>query len=97
MLTLDTTHPAYDFAMEVMCPLPPEPGRAPMKLLCADLGCDQGRLRKAFGVLKSKGIRINTYNGKGCYTAAISPQSWSRANMQGSAYLDQLTGATVTA
>lgn len=93
MLMLDTTHPAYDFAMEVLCLLPVEPAQAPMRLLCADLQVDQGKIRKAFKALKEKGIRINVYSGNG-FGACISPQSWTRAQMLGNSYVDQLTGVT---
>ena len=97
VMIMNTEHPKFDIAMELLCSLPLAPVYVSMKDLAADLGLTKQReVRDLIDQLEQKGIGvITTTDPRRGRVACISESDWKRAQVLGREYWEAVNGESL--
>lgn len=99
MIELNTTDPAFDMAMEVLCSFPQHPISIRMSSLRDDLGLKSGQpnagkyhsVMRCLQELRLSGRHIVIDRKQG-FSVSIHPTDWKAAKEQAQAYWDRVYG-----
>ena len=99
MIELNTTDPAFDMAMEVLCSLPQHPISIRMSSLRDDLGLKSGQpnagkhlsVQRCLQKLRLSGRRVVIDQKKG-FSVSIHPADWKAAKAHAQDYWDRVYG-----
>lgn len=90
MISLNTDHPGYDLAMEILASLGQYPDGTSMSALAKDFGfTDQFKISAAIAQLCKRGFPIITWNEQG-RKAAVKPFAWQRARTAAREYVGRV-------
>jgi hypothetical protein len=94
-MDMNLNHPDFDYAMELLAALPPEPGNVLMAHLAADLGFGaQREVRDLMDTLKERGFEIVIQRGPDTGLIAYIPTAaWPKAQAAGEAYWRKVYGS----
>lgn len=88
MVDLNTSHPKFCMAMELLVTLPPPPNHVPLRCLAEDLGMDsQADVRQLLSDLEGRGYKFESCRSPvGGNSISVKPSSWLNAKRDAEAY-----------